>query len=309
LVYREAWRANAAGALCLLPDAFGPLLVELPDSLQARDPASGAQLWSVAAMPGAVARGGDLFYCEKGDALVRLDMQSGEPRWKRRLRGALHPSRLWAIEGGVLRALPEEGLALVKDGGALGFRARLPGGAPVAAALVEGVVVAALASGSIAGLDAGEGRVLWKLRHRASAIVPFESRALLVGEGWLACLESGKMVWERELPWLRELAVSEEIIVATGAGGAAARLDEKGAVLWSLPAEGDAPAAPALLQREVVLLRRAQICLHDAAEGLPIAQLPPARGAALAPDLSCALLQGDEIVLYRLATHLSVLTT
>ena len=43
------------------------------------------------------------------------------------------------------------------------------------------------------------------------------------------------------------------------------------------------------------------------AEGLPLAQLPPARAAALGMDLSCALIQDDMVSLHRLATHLSLL--
>jgi hypothetical protein len=308
LVYREAWRAPVRALRAL---SVGPLVLELPESLEARDPESGKKLWSVSALPGAAARGGDLFYAEPGDALVRLDVQSGEPRWKRRIRGAGHPARVWPLESGVLRALPGEGLALVKDGGALGFRVELPGGAPVAAALVEGVLVVALASGSIAGLDPAEGSVLWKRRFRASAILPFGTRALLFREGVVACLEAGKIVWERELPWVRELSLSDDLetLIATGDGGAAARLDEKCAALWSLPAEGDAPAAPALLQREVVLLQRGPISLHDAAQGLPLAQLPAARAAALGADLSVTLLHESEVSMHRLATHLSVVTT
>ena len=309
LVYREAWRIEAPGALRALPIPSGPLLVELPESLEARDLRTGAKLWSVPAAPSALARGGDLFYLEPGDSLARLDVQSGEPRWKRRLRGAVHPARLWPVAGGVLRALPGEGLALVKDGGALVFRARLPGGAPLAAALIEGVILAVLAAGSIAGLDPADGRVLWKRAVKASAILPIDSRALLVCKGGVACIEGGKILCEKELPWVRELALSEdsEIVIATGEGGAAARLDENCAVLWSLPAEGAAPAVPAQLQREVALLQRAQVSLHDVAEGLEVARLPPARAVALAADLSCALLHDGEVSMHRLATHLSVL--
>ena len=311
LVYREEWRSEAPDAERLILPADGPLLVERADSLEARDPRTGEKLWSVPAMPGAVARGTDLFYAEPGDALVRLDLQTGEPRWKRRLRGAAHPCRLWPIDGGVLRSLPGEGLALVKDGGALGFRIRLAGGAPLSAALLEGEIVAALASGSIAGLDAGDGKALWKLRHRTQAILPFDSGVLLLRAASAAYFEPGKhkIAWERELPLQGELAVYDDVIIVAGAGGAATRLDENFAPLWTLSAEGNAPAVPAVLQREVVLLQRGEICLHDAAEGLLIARFPSARAAALGPDLSCALLHESEISFHRLAAHLSVLTT
>src|SRR5205085_12671944 len=142
----------------------------------------------------------------------------GEPRWKRRLRGAAHPATLWPVASGVLRGLPGEGLALVKDGGALAFRARLPGGAPLAAAQIEEEIVAVLASGSIAGLDPTDGRILWKRACKASSMLPLDSRALLVCKGGLACLEAGAIAWEKNLPWIRDLALSEdgEILIASG---------------------------------------------------------------------------------------------
>ena len=71
-------------------------------------------------------------------------------------------------------------------------------------------------------------------------------------------------------------------------------------------ADGDALAAPALLQRGIVLLRGAQTSLHDAAGGLPVAQLPPARFVALAADLSCVLLRDEDLEVHRLSTHLSL---
>jgi hypothetical protein len=208
------------------------------------------------------------------------------------------------------------------------------------------VLVAALASGSLAGIDPADGRVIWKRRFPASAILPFGGRALVLSRGALCCIEAqtGEPAWEREVPegagglvladgsalllaggallsfaladggprapvplsWARHLSVSEdpEIIVATGDGGAAARLDGK---RWSLAAEDGGVSAPAVIQRGVVLLRRANTCLRGAAEGLLLAQLPPARQAALGADLSCALLLEEEIAVHRLATHLSVL--
>ena len=109
------------------------------------------------------------------------------------------------------------------------------------------------------------------------------------------------------VPWAQHLSAEEEgPVVATGAGGAAMRLDGK---RWSIAAEGDAPAEPALLQRGVVLLRGDRPSLYNAADGLPLAQLPAAREVAFGADLSCALLQGDELSLQVLAAHLSLVTT
>jgi hypothetical protein len=135
-----------------------------------------------------------------------------------------------------------------------------------------------------------------------------EAGALLLAGGSLLsfALADGAPRAPVALPWARHLSVCEdpEILFATGEGGAAARLDGK---RWSLPAEDGAQAAPAALQRGVVLLRRAKTCLYDAAEGMPLALLPPARAASLAADLSCALLLEGEVAVHRLATHLSVL--
>ena len=312
LVYREAWRVKAQEALRILPLAHGPTLLELPDRLQARDAATGEELWTARAAPGAVSRGLELFHCEPGDALVRVDVATGEVRWKRRLRGAAHPARLWALTSGVLRSLPGEGLAMVSDAGALAFRVKLPGGAPEEIALISGVLVTALASGSLAGLDPADGRVLWKRRCKAAAVRACGTRALVLSGRSLSCVDphAGTPMWEADLPagvreltiaegaalllgdgsvlsfsladgaprpplplpWARRLSAGKEgPILATGDGGAAMRLDGK---RWSLPSSGDAPAAPALLQRGVVLVRGAHTFLYNADDGLPLAQLP-----------------------------------
>ena len=342
LVYREAWRAPAPGALRVLPFAHGPVLAELPGALHARDSETGDPLWTVPAAPGAVARGLELFYAEPGDALVRLDVATGEVRWKRRMRGAAHPARLWALPGGVARALPGEGLAVAADEGTLAFRAKLPGGAPSALLAVDRVLVAALGSGSLAGLDPADGRILWKQRCKVSGIVACGTRALVLSENglWYVDPHSGESAWEREvpsgsrsltvahgnamvlggaevlafsladgtprpampLPWARDLAAGEdpEAVIATGDGGAAARLDGK---RWSIAAEDGGPSAAAQIERGIALVGRR---LLDVQEGLVVAQLPPAREAALAPDLSCTLLIDDELAVWRLATHLAL---
>ena len=352
LVYREAWRAPLSGALRALPFAGGPLVIELPDRLDARGAETGDALWKVPAAPGAVVRDADLFYAEPGDALVRLEVATGEVRWKRRLRGAAHPSRLWALPGGILRSLPGEGLALVGNAGTLSFRARLPGGAPLFVAAVEGVLVAALGSGSLAGLDPADGRILWKRRCDAKAIASCGSRALVLSGGALACIDPhrGEPVWERgvpddsaapvlfaagvallgggellsfsladgapraamALPWAKHLVATEEELFATGGQGEAARivgLEAPGSRLqaWTLPPEGGSSSRPAQIHRGVLLLERAQPSLYEAAQGLPLAQLSPARSALLLSDLSVALLNDRDVAVHRLATHLSVL--
>src|SRR5262249_60672915 len=113
------------------------------------------ELWRVRAMPGAVERGSELFYAEPGEALVRMDAAAGEVRWKRRLRGATREGRLWVLPSAVVRALPDEGVALVTDAGTLAFRARLPGGGPEHLAFAAGVLVAGLPAGVRAGGGGG----------------------------------------------------------------------------------------------------------------------------------------------------------
>lgn len=357
LIYREAWREPGLvleRAPVLLPQ--GPLVLWLADAIEAREPATGERLWRVPAAPGAALRDGDLFYAEPGDALVRLDAHTGEARFCRRVRGASHPAQLWPLPGGVLRSLPGEGVAFVSDEGALAWRARLPGGAPSAAISLDGLVLLVLASGALAGLDASDGRVLWRRRGRFDSLTGAPGRALVLGQTSLLALDpaSGEPLWERPLPpgagdpqiaadlalfiaagrvhglslldgaprfsvplpWAVDLAVADEpgehghhgsTVIVTGAGGAAMRLTERGAARWTLPTDDTAASAKALVQRGMVLLQRTGTGLFDAAEGLPLARLPAARWAALATDLTCALVDvSGSLSVHRLATHLSV---
>jgi len=265
-------------------------------------------------------------------------------RWKRRLRGARQPARLWPLSAGVLRALPGEGLALVGDSGALEFRAKLPGGAPHHVLPVSGVLVVALSSGSLAGLDPADGRLLWKRGFRARALLACGARALAVSSETLSCIDpqTGKTDWEREVPPDASDAAVHDGAVAVLAGGAVSTFslgdgerrgrielgwarnllsDEDGALIavgpggtamrldgrkrWSIDGAGDASAA-GVLRRGVLLLQRGPTELYDAADGLLVAQLPAARAAALGADLCCALLHEDAVSLHKLATHLSV---
>ena len=356
LLYREAWRESGLSLQrppLLLPD--GPLLLVLESAIEARAPTTGERLWSVPAAPGAALRDGDLFYAEPGDALVRLDAHTGEVRFRRRVRGATHPARLWPQTGGVLRSLPD-GVAFVNDAGALAWRAKLPGGAPAAALLLDGVVVVVLGSGAAAGLDASDGSVLWRKRGRFDSLTSSPGRALLLSQASLAALDpaSGQTLWERPvppgasdpqlaadlavliaagrvhglalqdgaprfsvlLPWVADLAVADApdehghrgcTLIVTGAGGAAARLDESGVARWTLPTDDTAAPARALLQRGTVLLQRGGTSFVDAAEGRLLTRLPAAHRAAFAPDLTCALVdEAGALSVHRLATHLSV---
>jgi hypothetical protein len=342
-VYREAWRRNSSGIRRIVALAQGRLVLEDGEGLAGVDAASGQEAWRARSLPGAVLRGSDLFHAEPGDALVRVDAISGEVRWKRRLRGARSAGQLWALPSGVVRALPDEGLAHVADSGALVFRTKLPGGAPEQVALASGVLLAATSSGLVTALGE-DGSLLWKRRMRSTSLLACGSRALLLSAGALQCIDpaNGKALWEREVPadarglvvhegaavllgagqvlafsagdgaarapisvpWADQLVGDDDgALMATGPGGAAMRLD--GRKRWSVgPAGGG--TAPAQVHRGIVLLQRTRTELYDAAEGLLVAELDPAQAAFLGPDLSCALVQEDNLSLHRLATHLSL---
>jgi hypothetical protein len=341
LIYREAVRVELGDAMRVLPSQTA-LVVERRSTLEARDAASGEAIWSMPALPGAAVRGGDLFFSEPGDALVCADAVSGEVRFRRRLRGAAHPGRIWATAKGVLRSLPGEGIAFVDDRGTLRFRGKLPGGEPLELVEVDNVFVA-VTSGFCIGLDQG-GDLLWKRRGAARELVACGPHALALEERLLSCFSArtGKTLARAEvpdgsralcaegdralllgggallafaldglsplpplpLPWAAHIALARDPdgVLVSGEGGAAARIDGR---RWTVEPDGS-PAAPPQARRGVVLLRRANNQLIELESGLTLASLPPG-DAVLRDDLSCAILVGGALRLFRLATHLSVL--
>ena len=107
-----------------------------------------------------------------------------------------------------------------------------------------------------------------------------------------------------EVRWAQRLLAEEDgALIALGLGGAAMRRD--GRKRWSIAAEGEAPPA-GVLRRGILLLQRDATGLYDVADGLLVAELPAAKEASLANDVSCALLEDGAVSLHRLATHLSV---
>ncbi|HEX4383034.1 MAG TPA: PQQ-binding-like beta-propeller repeat protein [Myxococcales bacterium] len=357
LVYREAWRLPLEGEQRILPGE--PFLIEGVGALTAHDPATGEKLWTLPAEPGVLVRGGELFFSEPGSypkgGLQRVEAATGEVRWKRRLRGAAGPGQLWPLSKGVLRGLPGEGLAFVDDAGALGFRVKLPGGAPKCAVEAPPALVVALPAFCM-GLDKADGAVLWKRRAAVRELIQCGPHVLLLEAALparggaleaakkLACLDprTGKVLFQapvpqdahslrldadavmliaagqvlafslhdlsprpaRELPWVEHLALEHDpdSIIATGAGGAAQRLDGK---RWTIEPDGG-PSRPARQRRGVVLLSRTRNELRELASGLPLASLP-AGEALLCDDLACAIRTDGQLVLHRLATHLSLL--
>jgi hypothetical protein len=331
LVYREAWSARVPGALRVFGAAHR-VLVELPDALIAYDVSSGREAFRAAAAPGAVVRGESLFLSDATDAVARLDAHSGAQRWRRRLRGATHPARVFALPFGVARTLPGEGLAVVTDAGALAFRQKLPGGAPIALSAEDGALIAALPS-QVVGLDPSDGRVLWRRKLRATmlfgsiavaetAVVALDAhtgtvrwqqtmpiRAACVSEDLIAVLSGDRVLGLSladgtqklavALPWAEDLRAGDEgepSFVATGPTSAACI--RGGAVAW----RRDLATTPAQVQRHIALVG-AQ--LVDLRSGQLLAELPGP--AVLGSDLSCARLTDGTVSVHRLAGHFSVL--
>ena len=214
--------------------------------------------------------------------------------------------------------------------------------------------------GTLAAVDAAEGRLLWKRRARVLALAAAPGRLVALCGGvrpanLMLALDphSGRVLWERpildgsdatlclwsdaalivsgdrrravtaarladgtrrfsiSLPFAGRalLAGDEQVLIATGPGGAAARIDERGRVAWQLEPDGDSPAETALLQRGVALLHRRGALLCDAAAGHELALLASEtpKLAAIADDMTVALVdQDDRLSVHRLATHLSI---
>ena len=126
-------------------------------------------------------------------------------------------------------------------------------------------------------IDPHSGRVLWErplldgsdaalcLWSDAAMILSGERRRILTA----ARLADGTRRFSVPVPFAGRalLTADEQVLIATGAGGAATRIDERGRVAWQLDGEGDSPPEPALLQREVLLLHRGGAVLCDAAAG------------------------------------------
>jgi hypothetical protein len=345
LLYREAFRVNTAGSARVLP-APDALLVEGREELIALDPATGERIWSLPAAPGFALRGTDVFFSEPPDehgALVRADAPTGEVRFRRRLRGAAHPAKLWPLSRGVLRGLPGEGVALVDEAGVLRFRTRLPGGEPLCAVETREALVFAQ-KGFCVGIDPADGAVLWKRRAPVRELVACGPHVLLLENTALVCLApgSGKVVLraavpadshglrihadaahlvvpsgvlslslqtlavrkEHALAWARHLAADHEPDSLIVTGEGGA-----GACLigkrWSIEPDGSQPA-PAQQRRGVVLFSRNLNELYALDSGLPLAALPKGE-ALLCDDLSCLVRDGETLSSHRLVSHLALL--
>jgi len=295
------------------------LFVSAADSLARIDPLTGAARWrrrttaaaELWALPGGVVRA--------SPAGLERFSEAGTPSWRSRIPGGAPNEVLWtegvlACAGrGLLAALDaEDGRLLWKR------RARV-----LALAAAPGRLVAlcggARPANLLVALDPVSGKVLWERPlpdGSESALWAWSDSVLIVSgerrrEVTFARLADGTRRFSTALPFPGHalLAADEHALVATGPGGAAARIDERGRIAWQLDPEGDAPAERALLQRGVLLLRRGGVLLCEAASGHELARLAqePPKIAALAEDMSVAVLDEDDgLSLNRLATHLSV---
>jgi outer membrane protein assembly factor BamB len=256
------------------------------------------------------------------------------------------PCAVHRCEDALIFCLPS-GLILAKslhDGAAL-FRRRA--GARLDAALLQGGLLLCLVRGRaeararkpasrvLVALDAATGAPAWEQPLAGAAdprsLVPFGDRVALLCGGSVLAFRARDGAPRFSAPLGAEgfhdgafLAVADELddaaraaarsprgpgLIVAGRGGAALRLDERGARIWSLPPSGDAAPFAPVVARGVVLLAREGASLHDAAEGLPLARLAEAapRAAALSADLAVALLDASgSLHLHRLAAHLSV---
>ena len=295
------------------------LFVSGADSLARIDPLTGAARWrrrmpaaaELWALPGGVIRAST-------SGLERFS-DAGTQAWRSRLPGgapteAIHAEGVLACAGrGVLTALDAaDGRPLWKR------RARV-----LALASSPGRLVAlcggARPANLLIAIDPHSGRVLWERplpQGSEAALCVWTDSALIVSgerrrELTAARLGDGTRRFSTALPFPGHalLVADEQALIATGPGGAAARIDERGRIAWQLEPEGDSPAERALLQRGVALLRRGGVLLCETASGHELARLAsgPPKLAAVADDMSVALLDEDDVLsFHRLATHLSV---
>lgn len=355
LVYRQVWEARAEERPSAVWPCTGAIVTAGAHQVVGRDAASGKLVFEETCQFAARPAGSDDVFVGGADFVARIDPTTGEARWRRRIPSA---GELWAVPGGVVRAW-SSGLERLSDGGTQAWRTRLPSGAPERVLHAEGVLACA-GRGTLAGVDAAEGRLLWKRRARVLALATASGKIVALCGGvrpanLMLALDphSGRVLWERpildgsdatlclwsdaalivsgdrrravtaarladgtrrfsiSLPFAGRalLAGDEHVLIATGPGGAAARIDERGRVAWQLEPDGDSPAETALLQRGVALLHRRGALLCDAAAGHELALLASEtpKLAAIADDMTVALVdQDDRLSVHRLATHLSI---
>ena len=228
----------------------------------------------------------------------------------------------------LLLAGKEHLLALDAADGRLLWKRKLPAEARALSVLTGRAVVLCAGRKGAARLLAfsqQSGKLLWTRSlpgEPQPAIRCAFDCAVVASSGKIAAarLSDGTLRFQTTLPFPGEaqLASAEEddargtLLLATGPGGACARIGERGTIAWSLPAEAAAPSSAARIARRLALVLQETPVVLDAQEGFALARIGerPVRCAALADDASVAICEeSGAISLARLATHLSIVTT
>jgi hypothetical protein len=231
-------------------------------------------------------------------------------------------------EGILLLAGGEHLLALDAADGHLVWNRKTPAAVRALSVLAGRVVVLCVSQKGTARLIAFSqqpGKLLWTRplpgEPRPAIRSAFDCAVVASGGKIVAARQSdGTLRFETALPFPGEaaLASAEEddvratLLLATGPGGACARIGERGTIAWSLPGEGSTPSSAARIARRLALVWQGPPVVIDAQEGLALARIGerPVRCAALADDASVAICdESGAISLERLATHLSIVTT
>jgi hypothetical protein len=201
LVYRQAWRARAGERPAAMWPSAGAIVTAGAHHVVGRDASSGKIVFEETCRFAARAADNDDVLVSGADFLARIDPATGEARWRRRIPAA---GPLWGVPGGVVRAW-SSGLERLSDGGTQAWRTRLPGGPPERVLYSEEVLACA-ARGTLAAIDAHEGRLLWKRRTRVLALAAAPGKIVALCGGTrpanlLLALDthSGRVAWERPL--------------------------------------------------------------------------------------------------------------
>jgi hypothetical protein len=298
------------------------LFLAAPDALVRLDPQTGAVRWrrrmrgygALWPVPGGVVRG-------VTGGIARIS-DGGTLSFKAQVPGGRSPAAV-VHAGGVLACGGRAGIHAfdAADGRNLWKRrSRLL----ALAAAADRFVALSAPSGretQLLALDPRDGRVLWERPLRSGAdgqLALWTDAALVLSDETdprltAALLADGTTRFSTVLPFGGKARLciddsDERALIATGPGGAAARLDDQGKPGWMLDPLGDLPAIPAALQRGVTLIARDGAMLCDVADGTVLARLSavPPSAAALATDMTAALLQGGSLVVHRMAMHLSL---
>ncbi len=169
--------------------------------------------------------------------------------------------------------------------------------------------------------DPHDGAVRWLQEFPMAAVAAPLARGARLrvlaqrdGAPVLVCLGAqGGTQWERPLPlgvgpWT--LHADGDATLAAAADGSALRVDSQGRLDWRLGGQRTAAAAPATLQRRVLLLPGETIRAVDARSGRVVAEIPSPGGVhalAATEALDVAVLDGaGDLSLWKLGASLGV---